>query len=150
MKRPVLFVAVVAASAMSAWGQAPAEQALLGVWKCETEANGMNVKSSINYAAGGKETFDMVVKGDAGGMSIEFNGAGTADWKFLPDGKMEDTVTGITIAGGKLNGQDVPAPTLQSMIEGMLLNQVSTSTVTIKDKAMTMVDQDNVTSACTR
>lgn len=150
MKRPVLLFAVVAISG-PAWGQAPsAERVLPGAWTCEAAADGMTVRSSTTYIAGGAQTFDVAVKGDAQGTAIEFTGKGTGNWKFLPDGKMQETVTGITISDGKINGQDVPGPTLQPMIEPTLVNQVSTSTVTIKDKAMTLVDQNGVTTACTR
>jgi hypothetical protein len=138
-------VLVAAASAQSA-----TEKAMSGTWSCSAEGNGMAVTSTTNYLAGGKETFDMAIKGDAGGTQIEFTGNGTADWKFQPDGKLAETITGITIKTAKMGGQEVPATDMQAMVEGMIVGQVSTSTVDVKDKAMTLVDADGVTTNCKR
>lgn len=110
----------------------------------------MAVTSTTNYLAGGKETFDIAIKGDAGGTQIEFTGNGTADWKFQPDGKLAETITGITIKTAKMGGQEVPATDMQAMVEGMIVGQVSTSTVDVKDKAMTLVDADGITTNCKR
>jgi hypothetical protein len=138
-------VLVSAASAQSA-----AEKALPGKWTCSAEGNGMAVTSTTSYLAGGKETFDLTVKGDSGAGEIEFTGSGTGDWKFGPDAKLVETITGITIKSARMGGQEVPAANMQAMVEGMIVGQTSTSTVDIKDKAMVLVDADNITTNCKR
>ena len=109
----------------------------------------MAVTSTTNYLAGGKETFDLTVKGDGGGGPMEFTGSGTADWKF-DAGKLVETVTGITIKTARMGGQEVPAADMQAMVAGMIIGQTTTSTVSIKDKTMILVDADNVTTDCKR
>jgi hypothetical protein len=138
-------VLVAAASAQSA-----TEKALTGTWSCAAEGNGMAVTSTTNYLAGGKETFDLSVKGDAGGAVIEFTGSGAADWKFDPDGKLVETVTGINIKTAKMAGQEVPAADMQAMVAGMIVGQTTTSTVDIKDKTLVLVDNNSVTTSCKR
>lgn len=138
-------ILVSAASAQNA-----AEKTLPGTWICSAEGNGMAVTSTTIYLAGGKETFDLMVKGDAGGAQIEFTGSGTADWKFQPDGKLVETISGITIKTAKLGGQEVPAADMQAMVAGMMIGQASTSTVDVKDKTMVLVDADDITTNCKR
>jgi hypothetical protein len=154
MKTPILSLIIIALAAPGAFAQAVTQQqvekAMTGVWKCETNADGNDIKSETTYLASGKETFKTSYKG-VSPVPMEFESTGTADWKVLPDGKLTETVTAITITSGKMNGADVPAETLQSMIAPMIVNQTSTNTVTaLKDKAMTMVEAAGTPSTCTR
>ena len=147
------FLFALGASAVlvaSASAQSATEKAMSGTWSCSAEGNGMAVTSTTSYLAGGKETFDIAIKGDAGGTSLEFTGSGTADWKFQPDGKLVETISAITIKTAKMGGQEVPAADMQAMVEGMIVGQASTSTVEVKDKAMTLVDADGITTNCKR
>ena len=150
MKSILLALSASAILVSAAYAQSAAEKSLSGTWSCSAEGSGMAVTSTTNYLAGGKETFDLTVKGDAGGMQIEFTGDGTADWKFQPDGKLVETISAITIKTARMGGQEVPAADMQAMVEGMIVGQASTSTVDIKDKAMVLVDADGVTTNCKR
>ena len=106
----------------------------------------MAVTSTTNYLAGGKETFDVAVKADAAGTQIEFTGDGTADWKW--DDKLVETITAINIKTARLGGQEVPAADMQAMVEGMMVGQVSTSSVRIDSdgKEMILVDTNDITT----
>ena len=143
---PALAVSAVLVSVASA--QSASENALSGLWSCTAEGNGMAATSATTYLAGGKETFDMSIKGDMAGTEFEFTGNGAADWKFEADGKLVETITDFNIKTAKMAGQEVPAADMQAMIAGMIIGQVSTSTVEIKDKTMTLTDQNGTVSAC--
>ena len=150
MKSILLALGVSAILVSAASAQSAVEKTLPGTWACSAEGNGMAVTSTTVYLAGGKETFDLTVKGDAGGAQIEFTGNGTADWKFEPDGKLVETITAISIKTARMGGQEVPAADMQAMVAGMMLGQASTSTVDIKDKAMVLVDGNGITTNCKR
>jgi hypothetical protein len=150
MKLILLALGASALVVSTAYAQSAAEKSLSGTWSCAAEGNGMAVTSTTNYLADGKETFDLAVKGDAGGAQLEFTGSGTADWKFDPDGKLVETITAINIKAARMGGQDVPAADIQAMVAGMMIGQASTSTVDIKDKAMVLVDTNNITTNCKR
>jgi hypothetical protein len=151
MKIILLAIGVSAclASAASAQGAKPAaEQALSGTWKCSADSPEAAVTSTTVYLPGGKETFDVLVK--VAQADMEFTASGAGDWKLQPDGKVAETITSLTVKTAKMNGQDVPVADMQSMVEGMIVNQTSTSTIELKDGGMTLTDQDGVTSTCKR
>ena len=83
-------------------------------------------------------------------VGMEFTASGAGDWKLQPDGKLAETITGLTVKTAKLNGEEAPATEIQGMVEGMIVNQTSTSTIELKDGAMILVDQDGVTTTCNR
>jgi hypothetical protein len=146
-----LGASTVLAAAASAQGGPPAlEKVLAGTWTCSAEGNGMAVTSTTNYLAGGKETFDVAVKADAAGTQIEFTGDGTADWKW--DDKLVETITAISIKTARMGGQEIPAADMQAMVEGMMVGQVSTSSVRINSdgKEMILVDTNEITTNCKR
>ncbi len=108
----------------------------------------MSVTSSTTYLAEGKETYDVAV--NAGGGQLEFTGTGTADWKLMPDGKLIETITALTVKTAKLGGQDAPIATVQPMVEPMIVNQTSTSAIALKDSGMVLTDEDGTVTTCKR
>jgi hypothetical protein len=140
--------ACLAAAASAQGAKSPVDQALSGTWKCSTEADGTIVTSSTSYLAGGKETFDVAIKVTQ--ANLEFAGSGGGDWKLQPDGKIVETITGFTVKTAKMNGQDTPVAAVQGMVEGMIVGQVATSTIALKDGAMILTDQDGVVTTCKR
>ncbi len=126
------------------------DQMVIGKWTCETSSDGMNIKATLDYVAGGKSTYVTNVNGDAGGMKIEMTGNGDAVWAVQPDGKLTETIKTLKVTAGKMNGNDVPPAMLQSMVEGMLVGQSSTSTVTMSGGAMVLTDADGVVTNCAR
>lgn len=149
MKRAVIAVAVLVASCASA-PKTPAEM-LLGKWQCETDSSGVTIKGPFTYVAGGKSAFEASVAGEVGpGMKLDMSGAGEGTWTFLPDGKLEEMITKLTVAKGQVGGQDVPLAMLQGMTDQMIVNQKIASTVEIAPASMTMTSSDGATTNCTR
>jgi hypothetical protein len=138
----------LAAAASAQGAKSPVEQALSGTWTCATEEQGTSVTSTTTYLAGGKETYDVVV--NAGGGQLEFTGTGTADWKLMPDGKLTETITALTVKTAKLAGQDAPIATVQPMVEPMIVNQTSTSAIALKDGGMILTGDDGTVTTCKR
>jgi len=151
MKSTVIAAAAfiaLAATASAQGAKSPVEQALSGTWACTAEAQGMSVTSSTTYLDGGKETYEVNV--NAGGGQLEFTGNGTADWKLTPDGKLFETITALTVKTARLNGQDAPVATVQPMVEPMIVNQTSTSAISLKDGGLTLTDEDGTVTICKR
>jgi hypothetical protein len=151
MKSILLAAAAVACLAPTASAQtarAAVEKALTGTWTCSGEGSGMKVTSKTTYLAGGKETYEVAV--NASGGQLEFTATGAADWKLAADGKLVETITTLAVKTARMGGQDAAPATVQSMIEPMILNQVTTSAVELKDGAMLLTDQDGVVQTCKR
>jgi hypothetical protein len=144
------FVVAACASAPEEAKPMTLDQMLIGKWTCVTSAEGMNIKATLDYATGGKSTYVTHVNGDAGGMKIEMTGNGDGVWAVQPDGKLTDTIKTLKVTAGKLNGSDVPPALLQGMVEGMLVGQASTSTVTMSGGAMVLTDEEDVVTNCAR
>jgi hypothetical protein len=141
-------IACLAAPASAQGAKSAVEEAISGTWKCSTSASGVSGTSSTVYLAGGKETFDMTANVAAANM--EFTASGTGDWKLQPDGKLVETITGLTVKTAKVNGAEAPAAALQDMLASSIVGQTSTSTIQLKDGGMITTDQNGTVSTCKR
>ncbi len=151
MKKLLIATIALAAGACASAPAAktPAEQ-IAGVWSCKTSSEGISVEGTNTYAPDGKAAGDAKVNVNQGGMAIDIVATTESTWKFLEDGKLQETVTKMTVKSGKMSGQDVPPAMIQGMVEQMVVNQTVTSTVVFGDSTMTFTDQDNVVTSCTR
>ncbi len=152
MKRIV--VAAVALASLGGCASAPAAptpaEMILGTWMCKATSEGVNTDAVITYVAGGAATMDARLGVTQGGMAISLDGKGEATWRFLPDGKIEETITRLTVTGGKMGGRDVPLAMVQPMVDQMVVNQPVTSTTVITPKTMTSTDGEGVVTICAR
>lgn len=151
MKKLLIATIAVAAGACASTPAAktPADQ-ILGVWNCKTSSEGITVEGTNTYSPDGKATGDAKVNVNQGGMAIDIMATTESSWKFQPDGKLQETVTKMTVKSGKMSGQDVPPAMIQGMVEQMVVNQTVTSTVTFGEGTMKFTDQDDVVTNCTR
>lgn len=152
MKR--ILVATVALVSLGACASAPGTKTpaemILGAWKCKASSEGVNTDAVITYIAGGAATMDAKLGVNQGGMAITLDGKGEATWKFLPDGKIEEKITKLTVTSGKMGGRDVPLGMVQPMVDQMVVNQSVTSTTLITPTTMTSTDDNGVVTSCTR
>lgn len=152
MKR--IAVATVALITLGACASTPAaktpSELILGKWNCKASSEGVTTEAAITYLEGGAATMDANVGINQGGMAIALTGKGDATWKFLPDGKLQETINKLTVTGGKAGGNDVPVAMIQPMVDQMVVNQSTTSTTVITATTMTSTDADNVVTNCTR
>lgn len=151
MKKLLIATIALAAGACASAPAAktPAEQ-ILGVWNCKTSSEGITVEGMNTYSPDGKAKGDAKVAVAQGGMAIDLTATTESSWKFLEDGKLQETVTKMTVTGGKMGGQDVPIAMIQPMVEQMVVNQTMTSTVVFGEGTATITDQENVVTNCTR
>jgi hypothetical protein len=152
MKR-ILF-GTAALVALGACASAPAAKTpaemMLGTWTCKAESEGVTTNADVTYLEGGKTTMKAKVGVVQSGMVIDIDATGDATWKFLEDGKLQETITGMKVISGKMGGNDVPVAMIQPMVEQMVVNQSSTSTAVITPTTMTSTDDDGIVTSCTR
>ena len=152
MKRILAVVGALAwlgACASAPSVKSPADM-ILGTWNCKAASEGVSTDAVITYVAGGTATMDAKLGVSQGGMAINLDGKGEARWKFLPDGKIEETITKLTVTGGKMGGREVPIGMVQPMVDQMVVNQSVTSTTVITSATMTSTDDNGVVTSCTR
>lgn len=151
MKKLLIATIALAAGACASAPAAktPAEQ-ILGVWNCKTSSEGVKIEGTNTYSPDGKATGDAKVGVAQGGMAIDLTATTESSWKFLEDGKLQETVTKMTVTGGKMGGQDVPIAMIQPMVEQMVVNQTMTATVVFGEGTATLTDQENAVTNCTR
>ena len=140
-------LALLAACATTA--PTPAQQ-VVGKWSCETNTDGIKVLGKVDYLSDGKAASDVSVAIDQGGMAMTIAATAESTWLFLADGKMSETITKATVTSGNMAGQDVPPAMIQPMMEEMVVNQTSTSTVVFEGSAMTLTDEEGTVTRCTR
>lgn len=152
MKRILAATIVLALGACATAPAAPKTPAdlLLGKWECKAASEGVTTLAQVDYLAGGKSTVDAKVGVSQGGMAIDIVAMAEGSWKFLDDGKFQETVTKMTVTSGKMGGQDVPPAMIQPMVEQMVVNQTVTSTVAISETSFVSTDTDGVVTTCTR
>jgi hypothetical protein len=152
MKRIV--IAAVALVSLGACASTPAAKSpadmILGTWNCKAESEGVSTDAVITYVKGGTATMDASVGVKQGGMAIDLAGKGDASWKFLPDGKIEETITRLTVTSGKMGGNPVPVGMIQPMVDQMVVNQPVKSTVVFSDASFVSTDEEGVVTTCTR
>ncbi len=150
----VVFATVALAFGACASGTAPAvktpAEMILGKWTCKAAAQGISTDAVVTYLAGGAATLDAKIAIAQGGMAVDITATGEASWKFLADGKLEETITNVTVVSGKVGDNNVPPATIQPIVDQVVVNETSTGTVVFNDTSFTSTDEDGVVTTCTR
>ncbi|HPI49123.1 MAG TPA: hypothetical protein PLH23_12705 [Hyphomonadaceae bacterium] len=153
MKRILLATVALAlgacASGPGTSAKTPAEL-ILGKWNCKATAEGITTDADVTYLTGGKATMDAKVGVSQSGMAINILAKADASWNFLPDGKLEETITKMTVTKGTMGGNDVPPAMIQGMIEQAVVNQKTVSTAVFTDTSFTSTDESGTVTSCTR
>jgi hypothetical protein len=145
-------VLALAASACATAPKTP-EQMILGKWTCDASSPEMKVKGVFDYKADGTASSLADVEVDTEGMKIGIKGNMGSTWKFLPDGKLQETITSMSISSATMNGQPMDqsmVAMMQPMVQEMVVNQSTTSQVTLNEREFNYVDDAGVATACTR
>lgn len=150
MKRILAATMVLALGACASTASKAPADLILGKWNCKAAAEGVSTDAVVTYLAGGKSTMDAKVGVNQGGMAIDITATGEGSWKFLEDGKLQETVTKLTVLSGNMGGQTVPPAMIQPMVEQMVVNQTVTSKATISETSLVSTDDDGVVTNCTR
>lgn len=140
---------LVSACASAPKPQTPAEM-LLGQWSCEVTNGDITTKGDVAYLPDGKATIKANVGLAVAGQAAVIEGSGESQWAFLPDGKLQETLTSLTVSSGTLGGKPVPTAMIQPMVNNNLLNKATTSTATITPKKMVLDAGDGAPKTCTR
>jgi hypothetical protein len=140
---------VLGACASAPAAKTPAEM-IIGPWSCKAASEGVTTEAKVNYMDGGKATMDAKVGVNQSGMAINITADGEASWAFQDDGKLKETITKMTVKTGSMGGQEVPLAMIQPMIDQMVVNQSSTSTVAITPTTLTSTDENGVVTDCMR
>ena len=83
-------------------------------------------------------------------MAVDITATGEASWKFLADGKLEETIINVTVVSGKVGDNNVPPATIQPIVDQVVVNETSTGTVVFNNTSFTSTDEDGVVTTCTR
>lgn len=142
-------MAVLGACAIGPPVKTPAEM-ILGTWSCQATSKGVTTEASVTYLAGGKATMDARLGVVQGGMAIKLEGKGEASWSFLPDGRIEEKITSLTVIKGAIGDQTVPVAMLQPVVDQAVVNQAQVSKTDITASTMISTDDDGVVTRCTR
>ena len=142
-------VLLAACASTGETAQSPADQ-VVGNWTCKTVSEGVTVDGAVNYMAGGTGKADVGIVADQGGMAVNIKATAESEWSFLEDGRMRESITKATVTSGSMNGQTVPAAMIQPMIEDMVVDQATTSTVEFAGNAMKLTSDDGTVTDCTR
>mgnify|MGYP000553034635 CR=1 FL=1 len=152
MKRILIAASALVAlgACASASGAKDPSEMILGTWTCKANSEGVTTEAVVTYVKGGTATMDAKVGLTQGGMAMNITGKGDATWKFLPDGKIEEKITKLTVSGGKMGKTDVPIAMVQPMVDQMVVNQTVVSTTVITPTTMTSTDENGVVTTCAR
>lgn len=137
------------ASGTAPAAESPADK-ILGKWTCKAAAEGMSTEGLVDYGKGGAAGLDAKINFSQGNLSVDVAATGEADWKFLPDGKLEETITKLTVMSGKTGGRDVPPALIQAMVDQLVVNQTSTGIVVFSGASFTSTDENGVVTTCVR
>lgn len=156
MKRILVATVALALGACASSGggttaaKTPADQ-ILGKWNCTAAPEGIQSEALIDFIKGGKATVDAKLSLEQGGMAIVIAATGEANWVFLPDGKLEETITALNVTKGTMNGNDVPPAMIQGMIQQSVVGQKTTSTVVFTGDTYVATDDGSGTvTTCKR
>ena len=141
--------ACASGSGSTSGAKMPAEM-ILGKWNCKATAEGVTTDAAVTYLAGGTATMDAKVGVNQSGMAIDITATADASWKFLEDGELVETITKMTVTGGKMGGQTVPPAMIQGMVEQMVVNKPTTSTAKITETSFVSTDDSGTVTTCTR
>lgn len=123
---------------------------ILGKWNCGATAEGITTDAAVTYLDGGKATMDAKVGVTQSGMAINILANADASWNFLPDGKLEEMITRMTVTKGTMGGNDVPPAMIQGMIEQAVVNQKTVSTAVFSEGKFVSTDESGTVTTCTR
>ncbi len=155
MKRILLATAVLALGACASSGgetaaKTPADM-IVGKWTCSAAPEGIQSDAVVDYIKGGAAKVDAKLAVEQGGMAIEILATGDATWTFLPDGKLEETITALNVTKGTMNGNDVPPAMIQGMIQQSVVGQKTTANVVFSDDGFVSTDEGSGTvTTCKR
>ena len=144
-----VMLVLVSACASAPRPQTPAEM-LLGQWSCEVTSGDLTTRGVVTYLPDGKAGLKVNVALAVAGQAAVIEGAGESSWVFLADGKLQETLTRLTVGSGTLGGKPVPTAMIQPMIDNNLLNKATTSTATITPGKMVLDAGDGAPKTCTR
>jgi len=154
MKRILLVtVALVVGACASGPGWSAAntpDKQILGKWNCKATAEGITTDADVTDLEGGKATMDAKVGVTQSGMAIDILATADASWTFLPDGKLEEMITKMTVTKGTMGGTDVPPGMIQGMIEQAVVNQKTVSTAVFSEGKFVSTDESGTVTTCTR
>lgn len=146
----VLALGACASSGEAAAPKTPAEM-ILGKWTCTATPEGIASEAVVDYQKGGAAKVDAKLSVNQGGMAAEILATGDATWAFLPDGKIEETITALNVTKGTMNGNDVPPAMIQGMIQNSVVGQKTTATVVFSDDGFVSTDEGTGTvTTCKR
>ncbi|RYG30686.1 MAG: hypothetical protein EON93_14325 [Burkholderiales bacterium] len=158
MKRMLIATVALALGACASSGggsgttsaKTPADM-ILGKWTCTAAPEGIASEAVIDYAKGGTAKVDAKLSVNQGGMAVEIHANGDANWAFLPDGKLEETITSLNVIKGTMNGNDVPPAMIQGMIQQSVVGQKTTSAAVFSGDSFTLTDDGSGTvTSCKR
>lgn len=145
----------VLVSGLAACASAPTpQQQILGKWTCESASEGMAAKGAFEYLADGTIKAEGVLDSEQGGMpaSVTADIAGT--WRFLEDGRLEETITSMKVKSATMSGMAAPKNIIDSMIQPMVnqmvVGQATVSTPEFAGNSYTSTDEDGVVTTCRR
>ena len=154
MKRILLatFALALGACASGPGGSAAStpDKQILGKWNCKATTDGITTDADVTYLEGGKATMDAKVGVTQSGMAINILATAEASWKFLPDGKLEEMITKMTVTKGTMAGNDVPPAMIQGMIEQAVVNQKTVATAVFSEGKFVSTDESGTVTTCTR
>ncbi len=146
-------LALALAACASAPSATPATL-ILGTWTCSTTSEGMAIAGVLDYRADGTVKGDAMMDADMPGMKASITGDVDATWAFLPDGKLQETITALKVKSAVLDGQAAPAAMIPLMIQPMVnesvVNQSSISTAVFAAETFTSTDEEGVVTSCKR
>lgn len=150
MKRLSFAMLVLVSACASAPKTLTPAEMLLGQWSCEVSSGDITTKGVVTYLPDGKATIKANVALAVAGQAAVIEGAGESGWAFVADGKLQETLTSLTVSSGTLGGKPVPTAMIQPMVNNNLLNKATTSTATITSKKMVLDAGDGSPKTCTR
>lgn len=147
-----IVVGMTAAALLAACASTPKspQEQIQGNWACKTNAEGVSVDGAVRYLPDGKGDGKVTVDVSQSGMDIKIEADVASTWGFLADGRIEESVTKLTVTKGSMAGQDVPVAMIQPMVEEMIVGQKTVSTVKLDANTLSLTDEDGVTTNCTR
>lgn len=146
--------AAIALAACASTPKGPAEQ-ILGKWTCGAEQEGMTVSATTTYAKDGTTSGVATVGVQAPGSKIELTGDVATTWSFDASGKLSETVKSMKVTSATMGGEAMAPPMIaamvQPMVNAMVVNETSTSTVVFAGNTMTSTDEEmGVVTTCKR
>lgn len=151
-----IFTGIVVAALLSACATTPLspQERLLGPWSCSVDMGGLTGAAQLTYRPDGTASGPVAFKGEADGVDMDITGDVTSTWEFQADGRLRETVTGLSIKtaafGGEVMSPALIAAMIQPMIAETLEGQGSIADVTFGDGTMTLTSDSAEPTVCSR